>query len=581
MAEVALQLLNSSQRQGQAWAQSVQQTLGEATRLNQQQQQFDKQLAVRASEFTAEMSYREAELAERQRTNNMQAERWMFMDELAAKKFGAEMALEPIRLETAKIGLEAQKISKERALQQNRDDIFNSITKPFDTQAAALLSGSRSEEFGNGYLTLKSKYQSEVAMGLPFDEAGFRKEYEELSGQYTDVVPNKEYNPALATMLDSMGATNEANRMRAENPVFSGSITGLKAGALTGGRQAFEATLGKYGSFLGNDEEVAAFSMNADAYFGLGDTIMSKTRELDTLNRAIVTSKNPEEKERIEQDINQLRGEISQARTQRSALYKRAIGVQTAENKTESVIDPDAKAREATARAIAQIEATRKVTPDAPASQFDKDSDLKTKRAAINSFIVNFPEALGDPSGENIAAGSVFNFKEWQNHSRDLTTSPSHVKILRNHILKNLNGIPTNDREASEIRSVAQGLGVETQSVKTLEQLITSPQFAEIFTNIKKRAVAVPKISSSLTSEGNAVSYIGDRSAGQFLIGNGLFGYNGSGFDTGLTEIESMDDVRDVLKNFEGTDEQKRIFMEKLYASVVAAGAINAFSLPE
>lgn len=543
MADNYLQLLDNSTRLAVGFMQQVDETLTKGFRDQEQVRQFEKQIQVRASEFQAEMAYKDAALEEQKRMNEAQTARWKFNDELAAKELEHRFALMPLELETRKVQLEAAKIGKQRQIEEDRNRNFNTITSPFDTQAAATLAGNRDAGFGNDYLTLKSKYQAQVAAGQPFNEQAFRSEFDALQANYNGVVPNKEYDPEVAVLMERMGASSEAARMRAENPTFAGNLEGLKAGALLAGPQATNEMLAKYG-FAFTKEEATNFAAGSEAYFGYGEEIKRLQNQERNLTFQWRDAKSPQDKQKISDQITDVRNQQLEASKKQRSVYQNTIGVKISSDlQQQNVEEEEVKRIQAEiAKSRQEIPTTSSTTPQ-PVSTFESDYELKNKQSNINAYSINFPEALPN----------MGDFRGWSGHRP--RSSQNYVTNLRNDIIKNISSIPTDKADAKE-------------GQKTLEELIDTPVFGDIFNKLKERSVEVPYLGSG---EGLTTS-IGNRNFASFL-GTG-------GFDiTGFTEIENHAELKKLIQNFRGTPEQKRRFIEKLYASVVAAGAVDQMDL--
>ncbi len=541
-----LALLDNQSRVGAEIGARLDRTLSQAAenkikerQLQQRAGEFEQEMAFRETAHVAEMSYKNADLAERTRQASMQAAHWQFTDEIASRKFEEELNLIPLKLEASKLQLESAKINQQRQLQDVKYRTFNSITAPFDAAAASELAGNRNEEFGNNYLALKAKHQASVASGNPFDAATFQGEYDTLKSQYAVTETPKGYNPSVATMLDKFGATAEANRMRAESPVFAGNIMGLKAQAFLGGPQAagqFMATHGTYA--FGTDNEAAAnFAVASQAYFGLDMEAkrIQEDKKALTYQFNSIDADDPSaqiEKTRIANREAELNKQLISNQLQRETIYKNALGIKMGEEaKTVEEETPASRFREMNEQAKKEQKEAMKNAP-APPMGLEKDVENKAAQANIGNYSIEFKKALGGVS-----------FKSWEDKGRDIKENPAaYVTSLRNVIIKNLNEMPFSAKE------------MDKDDTTNLTDLIQSPQFEKIFDRFKNSAIPA----------GDGGLFIGNR------LPAALEWTTGSQYD----EIETFEELKERISNFEGSEEEKRMFAERIYATVVAAGAV-------
>lgn len=543
----SLELLNATSRiTADAFSRMENATLERAQR-EQQERQFNEQIGLNATQFAAEMAYKDRALSADIARNAMMAENMAFENSMEYEKFKADQELQPLRFQVQRLQLESAKEQHKRALQITKESQFGTLTKPTDIRVAAELSKNRNQDFGNGYLSIKSKYMGQVANGKPFNEEGFQNEVNALFSQYSDIAPGDEYDPSVATLMDQMGATQESARYRAQSPVFSGSLPGIKSAMLLADDNGFRSAVSQYG-FMFDPQEISQLAVVKNSLNGFDGRIEQKQKEQQIILQRINSIQDPTQKQKVIDEANKIDNEIDILRKQRNSLFDKTVGFEL-DYGVEPDPNQDVKNELALnlSKAKKEMEEGSKTAPSPkPATMFTNDNIANAGEANIGFYTVQFPEAMSNIS-----------FKTWA--GQNPRKNPEYVKSLRNRIIENLQEIPLDSRDEGYV-----------DGEPTLETLFQSENFKKIFDNLKGNAVKGPDLYPGATGEGN-YTYYGNRNFLQWAASSGM---DSSGF----TEIESYDDVLEQIKRFQGTKEQQRIFLEKLYSSVLAAGAVDQFS---
>lgn len=544
MADSAMQLLDINSRITADAFSRIDRASTERAQREEQARQFNEQIVQRGSEFAVEMAYKDRLLSAEIAANTLNAENQKFQNQMQFDKFQMEMELMPMRHEIQKIELESAKENQKRSIQQQKEGQFNNLTRPTDTRVAAELSRGLNADLGNAYLSIKSKYMGLVSQGNAFDEVGFQNEVNGLLENYKTAEVKSGYDPAVATMMDQMGATAEAARYRAKNPVFADALPGIKTTMLLGDERIWNSNIQQYGAMF-KGEEITQLAATKSALNGLDNRIAQKQEEQKSMLSRINGIQDPVQKQKAIEESNRVDDEIDILRKQKDSLFNKAVGYSVSFEDVNP--DPNKKDKDDLAlkysKSKEELAAGSSIAP-APktVSAFEKNQEAAAAEANIGTYTVRFPEAMGNK----------ISFKTWE--GQNPRKHPDYAKSLRNEIITNISELPLDATEAEE-------------GERTLDQLIQSEEFKKLFDELDRNPVKV----ENLYGGTNANTFIGKRTIPQWL--------GSTGFDsTAFVGIDSYDEAMEMIRNFEGTKDQKRIFIEKLYSSVLAAGAVNQFS---
>lgn len=559
-----LQLLNTGVRATEAAFGRIDSSIKTAFQANERRREFDATMATRATEFQAEMAFKDRAFSAQQQQNLLAAENMRFQNEMEWKKFQAEISLEPLKRQEAQLRLEAAKVEKERVIAAQRDQHLNRITQPFDERAGAILATNLNPEFGDAYLNLKTKLAAEIASGT-YDPNKFKTEFDNIVSTYGTLPPLEKpgYNPSVAVMMDKFGATAEAARYRASNPEFNGNMAGLISGAIMGSPSTFSEVMGKYG-YAFTPDEAKNISMSRDVYNAADEKIRRLQADKERLMYGYNTLSETE-KLSTDEKIRKLNEEINTTESNKQQILAGAIGGKFITKPVEQTEeDIDLKRKDQAAKA-AKMEASENKTGFGPygeptgISRFDENYELLTKQSKVAQHLQKFPEAFGTPDNPKI------NFNSWNGmNTRDSSKNEqSFVKSLRKEIANNISDIPLDSDEYEE--AVADGRKPE----KTLEELISSPSFKEALDGLKGKPIEVVSwgVSNNKGKQTERIR-IGAPFVQDFL----------NKFNMAKSDVESPEDVIKIIKQQKDPVE-KRHMAEYLYSTVLAASAVDAYSL--
>jgi hypothetical protein len=255
MSDTALKILENSQRHSAQVMGLISQQMQVGAQLNLQKEQWQANLAFKQAEFAQNSRYNEAKLKEAE-----------FRNEILAKKWEAEKEIMPIRIEEAKINLEARKVDMERAAINGQAQNFAAITQPFDAIVAGKFAENQSPEYFYEYNDIKFGFESAIRKGAPWSDEVFKQKVDELNEKYAGVKPDTKagYNGEVASIFSRLGDTNARARYEANaNPKLMQSVTGIKAGLLSADDETYAKQLEKSSMFL-SPEELVLFDIGRD-----------------------------------------------------------------------------------------------------------------------------------------------------------------------------------------------------------------------------------------------------------------------------------------------------------------------------
>lgn len=538
---------------------------------------FDSKMAARATEFAADMSFKNAQLDEQKRQNAVAAENMAFDNEMRWRQFEQNAELMPLQKQAALINLESARLNKARQIEQYRSQKMNEVLAPFNAQAAGILAGNLNEQFGNDYLTLQAEALDEITRTGRLDINNFKYRFDNLKDAYGTTPPeDAKYNPGVAVMMDKFGASAEAARYRAMNPTYAGATTSIISGMVLGSDAQYNDLGLKTGGMFSKEEQ-ANIAMSRNARIGVDTKIESTQRQLQqNATMWSSASKDPASRVRLEDERKSLEEELIKLNKERSSIMEQALGVKSSFTNPQAEESPTEKAmrdarilREKANQEAEEIKKKGQGVYGEPiqTSSLDKNADAVAKQSSLGSYLVNFPEAFGTPEEPKI------NFNSWNGQNPRSGDNQGHfVNSLRSRIIDNISNLPLDDKEARED-------GIEGS--QTLEGLLKSPKFAETLSKLNGVVLKEMHPTAMNKTEGKKADWIIGKQT-QFEPINKFIKWaqrpNPNRPDTGVGNIADLEDVMSEIKNFDGSREEKRQLIEMLYSTIVATGAVEAFS---
>lgn len=182
------------------------------------------QLQQQQSQFESEMIMKGAQFAQSERESQAQIQHTKNADYMAVQEFNRRQEIAPLERETANLKLEAQKFQYAYEKQKVDNASFNSITDIHDEQMGSIFLRSQNINQIQDYQNLKIKYKSDVAQGLPFNNAEFDREKKGLIEKYSDEPLNEKpwsaetryaldsVNPKLGPSYDMLNPRNKVQK---------------------------------------------------------------------------------------------------------------------------------------------------------------------------------------------------------------------------------------------------------------------------------------------------------------------------------------------------------------------------------
>jgi hypothetical protein len=513
MSTTALALLDNQRATG---AQVFGQIMGVMDSVNQTAQQ--------TAQMTLAVASKGFEMKETARMNDAQLASMQFSNELSAKRHEADMQLMPLKVETQRLQLEMQKTQAERVMKDSQMGMFNDVVAPYNARVGATFAKNQDPGYAKDFLGIQEKWRNYVARGGSFDGEAFGRDVDALDRNYQGATPKGDYNPEVSFLLGELGASSEKARYEAKNPVFKANLLAVRSSAITGGPEGLARLTGsKEVASMFTEDETRSLIIANQAYGSLDEQIAAKEKELSRFNThfASMADNNPA-KQGIGATLEASMVELTSLRQQRMNLLNQALDGKPIDL-GEQVQKEDAIG-EMVRRNIAESQERAKLLPDAAKPGEDKKEIINKQSYGLPETVSNFPEAM---------SGIPFQHVRGLDLERQPIDSTAYSTI-KTHIAHNLN-------QVRDIGSLFQG---ESNKAK----------LQSIFDRYK------------------------DRSSTFVLPQNDK--YEQPGIDIGITIgdgglFESLDELEKWMGEFEGTENQRRLFQQDVYTSLMMADVLE------
>jgi len=215
MAETYLNLLNSAAAVSAQVYEQIDHSMSQ--RLN---------VEAQAGRFQVDAMAKAAQFAETQRMNDEQIINMRANNYMQAQRLEVEKQLMPIKLQTANLQLESQKLSLQRQQEQEGKQHFDSLTSIYDDQIGYALLQTESPEMAQEYLGYKARVSDYVSKGGKFDSPKFEEGLKAIRSKYATVQPTSvnqvEYNPQTSYLLEQISPKLAAEYGK-RHPLVQGS----------------------------------------------------------------------------------------------------------------------------------------------------------------------------------------------------------------------------------------------------------------------------------------------------------------------------------------------------------------------
>lgn len=558
MADNYMAMLDMGLRQTEQVFSRIDEAVTKSFMLAEEQRQFEAQMEMKGSQFAAEMAYADKRLDQEHQKNLMLAENMKIDNELKSRAFMAEMEIKPLEIEAARINLEAAKINKQRSIQNVKESQFKALSAPWDAQVAGLVAQTNNDEIGNAYSTIVSKYMGEVAKGNSFNEAGFSEEVKSLITGFEGTPRKDGYNPAVPILLERLGATGEAARIRAANPSNPPNSVGLEIGAIMNGPEGWKSyATSSMASGIPRERVMELGSAN-QSYTSLTESINRTVKDIQSARSALPT-RDAAGREAEQKIIDSKLQDLVRLEDERKKIFNRALGIEMPS--VDNELSQDTKAirdrliKESAEKAKAQTdqketakEVNKILNVEGPVSEFDINSELLKKQRAIGDYAFNFKEAF-NITDEDGSQGNI-NFDGLYGRSDLMKKSETYAAPIVKDILTNIEDVPLNPSKESKTSMI---------------QLMRDESFRKIFDNLNGRAIV-----------------IGGNTIGDPTVAQNFGSFFGTNKTDDATNYSSADDVINAIRGLDNvdymTEYEKMLKAKQLYASIVAAGAIAQMS---
>lgn len=496
--------------------------------------------AQQTARFTLGAATQVFEMKETARMNDAKLAQIQFQDELAAKAHESEMTLMPLRVESERLRLETEKARAENQLRANQSSMFNDVVAPFNTRVGSTFARNQDPGYAKGYLGIQAKWRGHMAAGGKFDAAAYGRDVEELDRSFKDSTPSGDYNPEVSFLLGELGATSEKSRYEAKNPVFKSNMLAIKSGIVMGGGQGLGAMMRPEIGSMFTEDETRSLGMANQAYGSLNEQVEAKQTQLNKVNTAYsaMAADNPA-RAQMGKYLESLSNEFSNLVSQRDNILSQVLDGKPLT--TADVTKPVDALREAVRENLRQMDERNKLLPD-QAKEGESGAKIINKQAdTLSRTLSTFPEATSGIDFNGIRGVDL--------ESDSRFTSSEKVTGIGRQIRQNLDNV--------------EDVGALFSGEKNKSKL------REVFERFKRRVVP---------NEGSTNQFDPNETPG-------LFGktslYNQPGVDRAYTfgeggRFETYADLEEFIEDFKGTDNQRRLFLEDIYTSIVLSDIVNS-----
>lgn len=352
---------------------------------------------TRSLKFQAEVNNAEVntrmkvlDFAEGVRMNDAKITQMNNENEIRSRQFQLSEMMAPLQLESQRLALETQRIGLLRSKTETDINLFNQITKPYDSSMASRFASVQSPEYMRSYMDMKGKYLSNISQGNPFDSQAFEKDLGDLNDQYSNLKPVTDpqtWNPEVSHML-GMIDPNVQKIYEQRNPIYSKNANALAVSYVTSTDAQVAGIAERYGSLF-SDEKLAQISINRDVYQTNKLRIDSLNNQIGRLNSAMSLAKDDKARAQIQDQYNTLLNQFTELENQNNNIIRNLTqGNYASLNETVAPPPPDT---------------TKRPDPNqwmdvAPVMGVQDNPQLKQRLAGVASVFIDDESRSNDPS---------------------------------------------------------------------------------------------------------------------------------------------------------------------------------------
>jgi hypothetical protein len=281
MAETYLNLLNSAAQVSANVYEQIDRSMSQRIAIESQAGRFEVEAMGKAAQF-----------AEQQRMNNEQIINMRADNYMQAQRFEAEKMLIPIKMQTANLQLEAQRLNLQRAKEIEGKNHFNSLTSIYDDQIGYALLETESTDMAQEYLGYKAKVSDYISKGGKFDSGAFEKGLIEIRSKYKDAKPSDpasiEYDPQKQYLFEQVSPKLGAS-YATRHPAVQGSRNSIAVSYYSAENANEAAEFSKYNR-LYSEEDIGKISVGRDAVMRNKRTIDNESRKANEMRNQIAAA---------------------------------------------------------------------------------------------------------------------------------------------------------------------------------------------------------------------------------------------------------------------------------------------------
>lgn len=284
MPQEYIALLDSAQRASQSAFDRIDAAMTEQINVRQKLGEFAVNQTQRAAEFGEEQRINDA------RIDQMKTESYLRAGQLSIEKekLGLERELAPLRLQSAKLGLESQRYhyTKQKEAEDNKQ--FNDITDIYDQRIGYDLAKNQSPEMAREYLDYKGQWKARVANGERFDPNEFQKGIDTISGKYKDAQPDtsKPWSAENQYLFENI-SPGLGKTYGLQHPSVSANRNALAASFYSADDNSASDFISKYGSLYPDQSEIGALMTGRSIYQNNESQIKKSADEIDKIRNKI------------------------------------------------------------------------------------------------------------------------------------------------------------------------------------------------------------------------------------------------------------------------------------------------------
>lgn len=239
---------------------------------------YDKMVERENQERAFELALAEkgVAMAEAQRVNDFKIEAYKAQNAVNQQRFQHEAMLLPLKMQTAKMELNAASANQAVALWEQTGKMFGEATSPYNLQIAGEAIRTANPKMIYDYNQIKAKHLNDVRAGRSFDPNAFNADVQKILSENSQLPPVDieagKWNGELSALLGTLDKGTQAEYNR-RNPADKRTRAGILSSLLTSDMDNFARSIAEIPSGYFTDDEVGNIAITRSSLDGFKKAI--------------------------------------------------------------------------------------------------------------------------------------------------------------------------------------------------------------------------------------------------------------------------------------------------------------------